>query len=113
MTTLSDHQCPEFRRYMKEFRGRLRRALDENKWFLSERQGRDVGEKQATEDFLQNHFDRFAEEIRTAFCEHQCSLQKNCPLAVFTRSLPATAKALEKHAGKGAAEKPETTASRS
>lgn len=94
---------------MEEFRNRLRHALDENKWFLSERVGHDVGEKHATEDFLKHHFDQFAEEIRAKFCEHQCALQKNCPLAVFTRSLPATAKALEKHAGKLA--RTETTAS--
>ncbi|MFO7535932.1 MAG: hypothetical protein R6X19_09690 [Kiritimatiellia bacterium] len=89
--------CPEFSHYMREFRNRLKHALDENKWYLSEQEGHDVGEQSATQDFLQRHFDRFAEEIRTRFCEHQCARQKECPLSLFIRSLPPSAKALEVH----------------
>ena len=100
MSVTPDCQCPEFSRYMEEFRRRLRQALDENKWYMSERQGRDVGEQTATQDFLQNHFDQFAADVRTRFCEHQCARQKNCPLAVFIRSLPATAQTLNVHAVK-------------
>jgi hypothetical protein len=100
MTTESEQTCPEFSRYMEEFRRRLRHALDENKWFLSERSGHDVGESAATRDFLEHHFDRFAGEVRSSFCEHTCSRQKKCPLALFIGSLPATSKALTLHASK-------------
>ncbi len=89
--------CPEFKRYMNEFRARLRKALDENKWYLSEREGHDVGEQKATEDFLQKHFDRFASEVRTAFCQHECERHENCPLAIFIRTLPPTSSALNRH----------------
>ncbi len=97
MNTNSPHACPEFSRYLEEFRRRLRQALDENKWYLSERTGRDVGEQAATQDFLQNHFDRFAEEVRTRFCEHECARQKQCPLSLFIRSLPPSAQTLARH----------------
>jgi hypothetical protein len=100
MSVQPDHNCPEFSRYMEEFRKRLRHALDENKWFLSEQSGHDVGEKAATQDFLERHFDRFAGEVRASFCEHTCARQKNCPLAVFIRSLPPTSKAMSIHAAK-------------
>jgi hypothetical protein len=100
MSTASDHNCPEFSRYMEEFRRRLRHALDENKWYLSERNGHDVGEKIATQDFLEHHFDSFAGELRASFCEHTCARQKNCPLALFVRSLPPTSKAMHIHASK-------------
>ena len=100
MSNPDDHSCPEFSRYMEEFRQRLRHALDENKWFLSERSGRDVGEETATRDFLEHHFDKFAGEVRARFCEHTCSHQKNCPLALFIRALPPTSKALDLHAAR-------------
>jgi len=96
----SIQSCPEFKRYMNEFRTRLRKALDENKWYLSEREGHDVGEQKATEDFLQNHFDRFAAEVRMAFCQHECERHENCPLAIFIRTLPPTSTALNRHLGK-------------
>jgi hypothetical protein len=99
MCALPQPACPEFSRYMGEFRKRLHYALDENKWFLSERVGRDVGEQAATEDFLQHHFDRFAGEIRGRFCQHECGRHANCPLASFLRALPPTSKSLEAHAG--------------
>jgi len=91
------HACPEFNRYLEEFRRRFQQALEENKWYLSERTGRDVGEQTATQDFLQNHFDRFAEEVRARFCEHECARQKDCPLALFIRSLPPSAQTLVRH----------------
>lgn len=97
MTASLQHQCPEFSHYLREFRSRLKHAIDENKWYLSEQEGRDVGEKIATQDFLQRHFDRFAEEIRTRFCEHQCSRQKACPLSLFIHALPPNAKTMEVH----------------
>lgn len=101
--------CPEFKRYMNEFRARLRKALEENKWYLSEREGHDVGEQRATEDFLQNHFDRFAAEVRLAFCEHECSQHENCPLAIFIRTLPPTREALHRHVSKAKTEKPSSS----
>jgi hypothetical protein len=97
MCAFSQTACPEFSRYMAEFRNRFRFALDQNKWYLSERAKRDVGIHAATEDFLNHHFDRFAEEVRARFCQEECGLHAACPLAAFTRSLPATAKTLERH----------------
>jgi len=89
--------CPEFGHYLEAFRERFQKAVEENKWYLSEQRGQDVGEQAATRDFLQNHFDRFAEEVRAHFCEHECRRQKNCPLALFIRSLPPSALALNEH----------------
>ncbi len=100
MCASSQAACPEFSRYMAEFRKHLHQALAENKWFLSERVGRDVGENAATEDFLQHHFDRFAEEVRARFCQGECGRHANCPLALFIRALPPTAKTLEVHSGR-------------
>jgi hypothetical protein len=100
MSASDAQNCEEFSRYMEEFRQRLRKAIEENKWYMSERIGHDVGEQRATEDFLKNHFDPFAREMRASFCEHRCTKQKNCPLAAFIRSLPSTAQSLDVHTTK-------------
>jgi hypothetical protein len=110
MNTNSRETCPEFARYLEEFRRRFRHALDENKWYLSERRGYDVGEETATQDFLQNHFDRFAEKVRTEFCEHECTRQKNCPLALFIRSLPPSTQTLARHQKKSKSGEPQCAA---
>ncbi|MBN2452583.1 MAG: hypothetical protein JXR77_19525 [Lentisphaeria bacterium] len=61
-------------------REHLRRAIDEDKWYLSEAAGRDVGWQVALEHFSQYHLHRVAAEFRLTFCTHECPSRGNCDL---------------------------------
>lgn len=73
--------CRNFHEYMREQERRLREAIDENKWYLSERAGYDVGYAAAEMDFAIHHLDRFAHEFRVEFCGTRCSARWECALA--------------------------------
>jgi len=74
------HACIHFREYMQEQERRLREAIDENKWYMSERAGYDVGYEAAEYDFAIHHLDRFAHEFRVEFCGARCPARWNCEL---------------------------------
>ena len=90
--------CRCFNEYMAEARARLVRAVEENKWYLSERAGHDVGYQAAVDDFLNRHFDRFARELRLSFCLVQCKASAECALARSIGGLRGLDAALDQHA---------------
>ncbi|MCX7818881.1 MAG: DUF4032 domain-containing protein [Kiritimatiellae bacterium] len=83
--------CKNFREYLLAQRRRLDEALAENKWYLSERAGRDVGMAAAKEDFLKHHFERVARQFRAWYCGVECRLRASCELAVGQDPLPPAA----------------------
>jgi hypothetical protein len=87
--------CRHFREYMAEQERGLRKAIDEDKWYLSERAGRDVGFDAAEEDFCQYHLDRFARVFRIEFCRNRCPERDKCELALGVENLPSTAEMRE------------------
>ncbi len=70
--------CKHFAEYMALQQRELRIALDENKWYLSERAGYDVGMAVALDDFCRYHLDRFAHEFRIRFCGRVCPARQSC-----------------------------------
>ena len=70
--------CKHFSEYMALQQKALRLALDENKWYLSERAGYDVGMAVALDDFCRHHLDRFAHEFRITFCGRLCPAADTC-----------------------------------
>ncbi len=78
---MSEPYCVVYREYMEAQIARLRRAIDENKWYLSERAGRDVGLAAAKADFWERHGERWAREFRLAYCGGECRRREECPLA--------------------------------
>ncbi|OGV91222.1 MAG: hypothetical protein A3K19_23435 [Lentisphaerae bacterium RIFOXYB12_FULL_65_16] len=87
--------CRHFKEYMAEQERGLRKAIDEDKWYLSERAGHDVGFFAAEEDFCQYHLDRFARIFRIEFCRHRCPERDKCELAPGVENLPSTEEMLE------------------
>ncbi len=71
--------CGHMREYISEERESLQTAIEENKWYLSERAGHDVGRKAAEWDFINHHIDAFADHFRAAFCG-QCKCRGDCLL---------------------------------
>ncbi len=60
---------------------RLEAAIDENKWYLSERAGYDVGYEAAEEDFRRRHLEQFAREFRMRYCLGLCPGRDRCEMA--------------------------------
>ncbi len=80
--------CRNFREFILAQRRRFDEALAENKWYLSERAGRDVGVAAAKRDFLEHHFERVALQFRAWFCGEECRLRETCEMAVKQKSQP-------------------------
>ncbi len=85
---MNDNGCSNLRGYLAQQRDYLRRAIDENKWYLSERQGHDVGIAAAQQHFIENHFDRVAHDFRLNYCRGACVLRTECPVADQVHRIP-------------------------
>lgn len=59
---------------------RYRRAVEENKWYLSEKTGRDVGWEEAELDFLVNGYYGCAPKWRVEYCSSKCNHFTGCTL---------------------------------
>ena len=80
--------CLNLPQYLSGARDRLSHALDENKWYLSERAGRDVGRTAAGLDFIDHHLDRVVRGFRAEFCHETCTMRTGCPLARTVDRIP-------------------------
>ncbi len=70
--------CTHFKEFMAEQKVLLQKSLDDNKWFLSEKIGHDVGENTAQNDFMKNHLKRVAAQFREFFCGSRCPDSNDC-----------------------------------
>lgn len=59
----------------------LRKSIEEDKWYLSEQEGRDVGWDAAEQHFISTYFCGFAAGFKAAFCSMICPNRKNCQQA--------------------------------
>ena len=82
-------KCAFFKDFMREQERRLREAIDENKWYMSERAGYDVGFEAAEYDFYVHHLHRFAHEFRVQYCGSRCPGRWECELAARIGALSA------------------------
>jgi len=73
--------CRHFARYNREQVQHIRSCIDENKWYLSEKAGHDVGPAAAECDFVKHHAIRVAADFRRGFCKDRCSDRHQCSLA--------------------------------
>lgn len=86
---MSDAGCQNLSRYLSIQRDHLKRAIDENKWYLSERQGCDVGLAAAKHDFLEHHLDHVTHEFRMRFCRLACEKRTGCDLVDAVHRIPS------------------------
>lgn len=72
--------CERFKELMDWQAARMKEAIDEAKWYLSERAGRDVGSHAAAKDFDKRHLFRCAADWREHYCGAICEHRHDCDL---------------------------------
>jgi len=70
--------CLGFREFMTTQRIALKRALQKDKWYESEKAGRDVGERFAEMHFLDVFAMRWARRFRRHYCNRLCEHRHDC-----------------------------------
>ena len=70
--------CRGFKKLMKWQAAKMRAAIREDKWFLSESEGDDVGEEKA--HFTEEHLNHCAEDWRKEYCSGMCEHREGCEL---------------------------------
>ena len=72
--------CKAFRRLQAWQVAQYRKAVEENKWYLSERRGREVSWREAERDFLEHGYFGLAQQWRDEYCRSICEYGKRCQL---------------------------------
>ena len=72
------NECAQFKAFMADQRLALQKAIDEDKWYMSEQQHHDVGTKAAHDHFIACHIEKWAAEFRRKYCTKKCALRNNC-----------------------------------
>ena len=78
--TVKEVRCEHIREYISTERDELRDAIDEDKWYLSEQEGHDVGWREAEVHFVAHFLKAFAKRFRRDFCEGRCPMAGRCEL---------------------------------
>jgi len=59
----------------------MQKAIEEDKWILSEKEGHDVGWNAAQEHFFKTFFSGFAAGFRVSYCALICPFREDCKQA--------------------------------
>lgn len=70
--------CSGFRLSLTKQAEEIIAAFDENKWYLSEKAGEDVGDLTSQIHFLRYHVHDWAENWRKEWCQNRCPYKGNC-----------------------------------
>ena len=70
--------CEAFREFMAAQREELKKEIDIDKWFESEKAGHDVGWSKAEQHYLETYFPKFAKTFRRKFCYERCPKKYDC-----------------------------------
>ena len=70
--------CKNFRGSMEAQMRDLRDAIEEDKWYLSEKEGHDVGISQAEKHFVDSFIERWAANWRRVWCNERCPFRDGC-----------------------------------
>ena len=69
--------CHHFADFLASERRRLSQAISENKWYLSERAGHDMGYRAAQLHFIDHFLPSFAHAFRMEYCR-SCQQAMQC-----------------------------------
>ncbi len=72
--------CSHLNELIKEEKPALIKAINENKYYLSQKENHDVGLQKAKEDFIANHLKTWATNFKDIYCNHVCIYEKDCSL---------------------------------
>jgi hypothetical protein len=67
--------------FMAAQRAELQKAIADDKWFLSEKARKDVGEAVAKSHFLDRYLHDWAARFRQNYCKTMCRLHSECEAA--------------------------------
>jgi hypothetical protein len=72
MEVLIKMTCSHLVEMLRAERKDLRAEIEKDKWYLSEREGHDVGWKVAERHFIENYLDSWAEGYKKCYCRNVC-----------------------------------------
>ena len=72
--------CKELKKLNQWTANLLEHAIGEHKWYLSEKELRDVGFRRAEEDFLRRHLHHCAAGWKVEYCSAICESKVSCEL---------------------------------
>jgi hypothetical protein len=75
---IASAKCEHFKEFMDIQKNTIEKSIDENKWYLSEKAGHDVGWTEAEIDFIITHLNDVAKRFRENFCGKICKFRENC-----------------------------------
>jgi hypothetical protein len=75
------HSCTHIREFNYTQIDALKKAISDDRWYLSQNNDCEVDEETAKQDFLRKHLQRWAILFRTGYCLHICEDRKNCNIA--------------------------------
>ena len=64
--------CLESEEFLRAEAKELREQIMLHKYFLSQKASDDVGKKYAVDDFMKNHYHKWAEHFRNTYCDRYC-----------------------------------------
>jgi hypothetical protein len=72
------HDCIHFNHFMQDQLDIMKKSIDENKWYLSEKAMCDIGYSEAEKDFLEKYMELVAVRFRRKYCGEQCEDRHDC-----------------------------------
>lgn len=78
--TISQVRCIQVKELLEAQKPHLERAINDNKWYLSEREHKDVGWNAAEYDFLENHLKSWAAGFKVCYCNYVCPNREDCKM---------------------------------
>jgi hypothetical protein len=73
-----EHPCTCLRQLLEAEIPALRKEINKNKYYLSQKEHHDVGWKEAEKDFIEYHLKTWAGGFKAAFCNYICPAKDNC-----------------------------------
>jgi hypothetical protein len=70
--------CTQLVELLKQERIDLRQEIEKDKWYLSEKEGHDVGWRQAEQHFIEHYLNAWATGYKRAYCSLVCPERGRC-----------------------------------
>ncbi len=67
--------CTKLKEFLKREQEQMINAINENKWYLSEKEHHDVGLERAMNDFQEKYLQTWATGFRHCYCKFVCSVE--------------------------------------
>jgi len=72
--------CVGLKKLLEAEKAPLKKEINKNKYYLSQKEHYDVGWKEAEKDFISHHLNTWATGFKAAYCNYVCELRDSCDL---------------------------------